>query len=206
MNHRGKSFFEDTLIILVVIAILYGLYSFFFSSETNTTKPKNETVLIEKSTVKENNVDNTTEKIIEKEIKKDENTKESIKENIQETKKDKSEETKNILKTFNEPIIKKEATNITSSDTVESFYKAIKQKIYANISNNIKKETINRFNPLEIRVTILKNGKYEQLTFIKGDRNHFNSIKSSVLEIFPLDINPSIKDKFPRYFRMKVQH
>lgn len=206
MNHRGKSFFEDTLIILVVIGILYGLYSFFFSSETNTTKPKNETVLIEKSTVKENNVDNTTEKIIEKEIKKDENTKESIKENIQETKKDKSEETKNILKTFNEPIIKKEATNITSSDTVESFYKAIKQKIYANISNNIKKETINRFNPLEIRVTILKNGKYEQLTFIKGDRNHFNSIKSSVLEIFPLDINPSIKDKFPRYFRMKVQH
>ncbi|APW66057.1 hypothetical protein LPB137_09410 [Poseidonibacter parvus] len=206
MNHRGKSFFEDTLIILVVIGILYGLYSFFFSSETNTTKPKNEIVVIEKSTVKENNVDNTTEKIIEKEIKKDENTKESIKENIQETKKDKSEETKNILKTFNEPIIKKEATNITSSDTVESFYKAIEQKIYANISNNIKKETINRFNPLEIRVTILKNGKYEQLTFIKGDRNHFNSIKSSVLEIFPLDINPSIKDKFPRYFRMKVQH
>lgn len=206
MNHRGKSFFEDTLIILVVIGILYGLYSFFFSSETNTTKPKSETVIIENSTVKENNVDNTTEKIIEKEIKKDENTKGSIKENIQESKKDKSEETKNILKTFNEPIIKKEATNITSSDTVESFYKAIKQKIYANISNNIKKETINRFNPLEIRVTILKNGKYEQLTFIKGDRNHFNSIKSSVLEIFPLDINPSIKDKFPRYFRMKVQH
>lgn len=55
-----------------------------------------------------------------------------------------------------------------------------------------------------IRVTVLKDGGFEQLTLLDGDKEYFDLISDAVINVFPLEIDERIDDQFPRYFRMKL--
>ena len=85
------------------------------------------------------------------------------------------------------------------------FYKSIEDKIYANIESNVDKTLIKDNAFVNIRVTILKDGRYEQLTFMDGSKDNFELFRSSITQVFPLKINDSLKENFPRYFRMKIE-
>ena len=83
--------------------------------------------------------------------------------------------------------------------------KSIEDKIYANIESNVDKTLIKDNAFVNIRVTILKDGRYEQLTFMDGSKDNFELFRSSITQVFPLKINDSLKENFPRYFRMKIE-
>lgn len=88
---------------------------------------------------------------------------------------------------------------------VDAFYKTIKDKIYFNIEKNIDKTQIKKGEFVNIRLTIFKDGRYEQLTLIEGNNQNFELIKSSISQAFPVVIDDSLKANFPRYFRMKIE-
>jgi hypothetical protein len=88
---------------------------------------------------------------------------------------------------------------------VDAFYKTIKDKIYFNIEKNIDKTQIKKGEFVNIRLTIFKDGRFEQLTLIEGNNQNFELIKSSISQAFPVVIDDSLKANFPRYFRMKIE-
>ena len=45
-------------------------------------------------------------------------------------------------------------------------------------------------------MTILKDGSYEQLTFLNGNSDYFNKVKAQIEEIFPLKIEEKSKKSF----------
>ena len=87
---------------------------------------------------------------------------------------------------------------------VELFYKTIKEEIYKNIDKNVDKSKIKVGEHVEFRLTILKDGGYEQLNSTKGDKDYFELFRSSIKEAFPVKIDNSLKESFPRYFRMEI--
>ena len=74
-----------------------------------------------------------------------------------------------------------------------------------NIHKNVDKNQIRTGEAVEIRLTILKDGGYEQLSSTKGDNEYFELFRSSIKEAFPVKIDNSLKESFPRYFRMKIE-
>ena len=88
---------------------------------------------------------------------------------------------------------------------VDAFYKTIKDKIYFNIEKNIDNTQIKKGEFVNIRLTIFKDGRYEQLTLFEGNNQNFELIKSSISQAFPVVIDDSLKANFPRYFRMKIE-
>lgn len=224
MNRKSKSFIEDTLVLLVVFGLIYIIYSFFFASEENTQISENPTIIEKQITpvTKEENsliiekpeevnvevkqedtkvLENTTlevnPEIVEPETIKEEEVVVAKEEEIIEKKEIEKTEDKIIL-----PI----STPSKTSTTIESFYKTIEEKINSNISKNLNKDTVTSPSYVNIRITILQDGRYEQLTYMEGNKAYFDMIKPSILEVFPLEIEESIKDKFPRYFRMKIEY
>ena len=77
--------------------------------------------------------------------------------------------------------------------------------ISINIDKNLDKTIFKEPVFAEIRVTILKDGRYEQLILTNGDDRFFNSIRSSISSAFPVEIDPIVKNIFPRYYRLKVE-
>jgi hypothetical protein len=88
---------------------------------------------------------------------------------------------------------------------VEAFYSTIREKIYANINKNVDKSLIKNGEFVSIKLTVLKDGNYEQLTFIEGNKEYFELFRSSIKEAYPVKIDDSLKNNFPRYFRMKIE-
>jgi len=207
LNTKSKSFIEDTLILLLIGAILYGLYSFFFGSQDVIDNS------LENPTIIEKNINTNTkalpfieekEQVVKEEQKKEQIQKfEKVKKEIKEALKEAIREEKKIKKVEDKIQITKE---VTGPITIQAFYKKIKEKIYSNISKDVDKNILENLGDVNIRVTILKDGRYEQLKYMSGNRQHYNLIRPSILKIFPLEIDESLKYKFPRYFRMKVQH
>ncbi|MCT7510660.1 hypothetical protein N5U26_09855 [Aliarcobacter cryaerophilus] len=87
---------------------------------------------------------------------------------------------------------------------IDDFFDRLEKKVYSNIDRNFDKTTFKRGEFVNIRVTILKDGSYEQLTFLNGNSDYFNKVKSQIEEIFPLKIEENLKSHFPRYYRMKI--
>ncbi|MCT7469261.1 hypothetical protein N5T90_00020 [Aliarcobacter cryaerophilus] len=87
---------------------------------------------------------------------------------------------------------------------IDEFFDRFEKKVYSNIDRNFDKTTFKRGEFVNIRVTILKDGSYEQLTFLNGNSDYFNKVKSQIEEIFPLKIEENLKSHFPRYYRMKI--
>lgn len=210
MRARSRNFLEDISVFVVLGILIYAIYSYFFSTP--------EYVPLENKTVIEKKVElNQDEKEIkvEEEISQKENVKENedltIKENQPNeviNKETPSEiEKVEVIEDVKSPESTEEQTaQVNSNETIELFYKDIENKINTNISKNLNKKTLDSLGEINIRITILKDGKYEQLTLMSGDKNSFDSIKSSVLKVFPLTMPENLKENFPRYFRMKVEH
>lgn len=88
---------------------------------------------------------------------------------------------------------------------VDQFFKNFEIKVYDNINKNVDKSALRSGQFVNIRVTFLKDGGYEQLIYVSGNMGYFNLIKSSIEESFPVVIEDSIKGHFPRYYRMKIE-
>jgi len=88
---------------------------------------------------------------------------------------------------------------------VDQFFKNFERKVYDNINKNVDKSALRSGQFVNIRVTFLKDGGYEQLIYVSGNMGYFNLIKSSIEESFPVIIEDSIKGHFPRYYRMKIE-
>ncbi|MCG3700858.1 hypothetical protein ACOTWJ_00200 [Aliarcobacter butzleri] len=88
---------------------------------------------------------------------------------------------------------------------VDQFFKNFERKVYDNINKNVDKSALRSGQFVNIRVTFLKDGGYEQLIYVSGNMGYFNLIKSSIEESFPVVIEDSIKGHFPRYYRMKIE-
>lgn len=233
MRGKNKSLLEDTVIIFVVAILIYGLYTFFFSSN-EIEQIENKTALEEKiETVKEiikeeNNsqkIENKVENInitpenknitetqnVTKIEQKIETTEQTIKEenNSPKIENKNSSEISTVTKeeSIKPKIIepsKPTESNINLTDEkakIELFY----QNIRGQINSNIDKSTLKSGEFINIRLTILKDGRYEQLTFIEGNKEYFELVKPSINKTFPIEIPNDIKNNFPRYFRMKIE-
>lgn len=224
MRGKTKSFFEDTFILLIVAVLIYGIYSFFFSSEE-------EVKLKEPKVLMENKVETNTykEPVVNEiktpsEIKNEPNNPEKVEEKVIETPKEETVQKEQIeekiepvkveaLKTEAQKVEKNttEALNVQTTQEIEdkakieAFYSTIREKIYANISKNVDKSLIKNGEYVNIKLTVLKDGNYEQLTFVEGNKEYFELFRSSIKEAYPVKIDDSLKNNFPRYFRMKIE-
>jgi hypothetical protein len=142
-----------------------------------------------------NDVERTENKPIIDEIKKEEPiiTTEKIIEN------------KPNVDELSEKPLQKEEQIVDEKAKIEAFYQTIREKIYSNIEKNIDKTSLKNKESVNIRVTILKDGRYEQLTFMGGNKENYELIKNSIYNSFPVMMDESIKNNFPRYFRMKIE-
>lgn len=216
MKTKNKSFLEDIFIISIVGILIYSIYSFFFASEekveiteTKTSIEKKIDAIIHKEPVvneikKEEEIV-TPPKVEEPNTAVIETPKEVLApvENVVEQKETPLVEEKIEQKEVEEKIAPVEVNDQKAK--VELFYKTIKEQIYANIHKNVDKNQIRTGEAVEIRLTILKDGGYEQLSSTKGDNAYFELFRSSIKEVFPIKIDNSLKESFPRYFRMKIE-
>lgn len=214
MRGKNKSFLEDTIILFIIGIIIYAIYAFFFASTEEEIQ--SEPIAIEQNISTQTQINTEassdekadSEKINEDIIQtqKEEVTQEII-ENIPEEDKvsDKIEDKIEIKEPEIKPEIRTEIQSVSEISDVEVFYRSIEEKIYSNIEKNVDKTLIKSNNFVNIRVTILKDGRYEQLTFMDGNKDNFELFRSSITEIFPLKMNDSLKENFPRYFRMKIE-
>ena len=219
MRGKNKSFLEDVFILFVVGILIFAIYSIFFSSDEKVESENNK-IFTEKN-IEEAPKEIVDEKQIEDELEKkeDEVISQSSKE-IVET--DLIPENKIVPETSKEDSIKKEiiepkviesskpvvetnsdsTTNLTDEKAkIEAFYQTIREKI----NSNIDKSALKRGEYINIRLTLLKDGRYEQLTFMDGNKEYFELVKSSIYKAFPVVMPNEIKNNFPRYFRMKIE-
>src|SRR5574344_1585141 len=62
---------------------------------------------------------------------------------------------------------------------IDDFFDRFEKKVYSNIDRNFDKTTFKRGEFVNIRVTILKDGSYEQLTFLNGrSEEHTSELQS----------------------------
>ena len=200
MKAKNKSFIEDVVILFILGIIIYFIYSFFFSTEEKVEKVK---IVENKTTIeKKINIPTPKEPIIN-EIKKEEEIIPTPAVTIPvETPK-----TENPVETKVNTVIEEKVSTSEITDPkakIELFYKTIKEEIYKNIAKNVDKNKIKAGEHIEFRLTILKDGGYEQLSSTKGDKDYFELFRSSIKEAFPVKIDNSLKESFPRYFRMEI--
>jgi len=191
MQGKTKSFLEDTTIILVLAVFIGGAYFIYdkFSEKNDVTEivekieiptpipiENNTTdILLEENNISQKSLDNQTKLLEKKEI--------VIPKVIEIPKKEQQIDTK-LLKTFLEDVKLQIENNIVRID-----------------ENNMTKSP----ESLRFRITILKNGNYEQLTFVNGDEKLFTENKDNILKIFPLTIEDTIQEAFPRYIRFTIK-
>ncbi|PIF03458.1 MAG: hypothetical protein CSA86_05625 [Arcobacter sp.] len=211
MKKNNKTFIEDSIILLFISISIYAIYSFILSSDENFTITTKEKIQEDTRYEAQKQKDDT---------KKEKNVLENIakakvflglKEDI-DVEEEKQEENSFSTEKIDEKNIitikDKKYTNYTFNKrytNVNSFYEDIQENIYSNIQSSVDKSNIPA-QSVKIRITILKDGNYEQLKFMGGNKQYFNAIKSSILEIFPVKIDKNIINKFPRYFRMTVKY
>lgn len=230
MQGKMKSFFEDTGIILVLAATIYGGYYTYttFSGEIPNlfnTKESNEEIIIVKKEplvndnksvqIKEIISEETVEKIeteqvesIEKKVQKQESTKVFASPTLEGEELKKKESKKQEVVKVSVPLLieKLEVKKEKNVDLamLRIFLRNIK---FLMASNIVKRDDIEVTVPqeLKIRVTVLPNGSYEELIFVSGDEKLFEMNKENIVKVFPARIDDKIKDDFPRYIRISIK-
>lgn len=163
-----------------------------------------DSVIVEK--IIEQVPEDIEEKVKEKHVEMIENNDEVVVE-----KKNQQEEVAIINSTSTASIKVIDTTNLEKSSSIEeqtakeNFYINLKETIYKNIENNVDKKTLKSGSVVSIRVTILKDGTYEQLILTNGNKEFFNKIKQAISSSFPVSIDEPIKKLFPRYYRAKIE-
>ena len=205
MKAKNKSFLEDVFILFILGIIIYFIYSFFFSTEEKVEKIE---IVENKTTIeKEINIPTPKEPIINEIKKEEEIIPTPIVPTPVEAPKVETTKVENTVEPKANTLIEEKISTSEITDQkvkVELFYKTIKEEIYKNIDKNVDKSKIKVGEHVEFRLTILKDGGYEQLNSTKGDKDYFELFRSSIKEAFPVKIDNSLKESFPRYFRMDI--
>ena len=205
MKAKNKSFIEDVVILFILGIIIYFIYSFFFSTEEKVEKVE---IVENKTTIeKKINIPTPKEPIINEIKKEEEIIPTPIVPTPVETPKVETPKVENTVEPKANTLIEEKISTSEITDQkvkVELFYKTIKEEIYKNIDKNVDKSKIKVGEHVEFRLTILKDGGYEQLNSTKGDKDYFELFRSSIKEAFPVKIDNSLKESFPRYFRMEI--
>ena len=206
MKAKNKSFIEDVVILFILGIIIYFIYSLFFSTEEKVEKVE---IVENKTTIeKKINIPTPKEPIINEIKKEEEIIPTPIVPTPVETPKVETPKVENTVEPKANTLIEEKISTSEITDPkvkVELFYKTIKEEIYKNIDKNVDKSKIKVGEHVEFRLTILKDGGYEQLSSTKGDKDYFELFRSSIKEAFPVKIDNSLKESFPRYFRMKIE-
>ena len=219
MQGKMKSFFEDAGIVLVLSATIYGGYYFYttFVNESENNNKVSENILAINDIVKIKKDDNSTSNLDVKEKKTIINEENKfltsvvdvpaitpIKVKEEEIQKKTIEKPLVIKKVeIQKELVKKEVKKIDKVE-LQKFIQSIETKMSQSIrvnSNIDEKTNIN----LKIRVTLLKNGSSEQLIFTGGDKKLYNENRKNLLKIFPLTVEESYVNAFPRYLRLTLK-
>ena len=220
MRGKNKSLLEDISILFIGGILIYFTYSFFFSSN------EKEEIIEPQQSIEKKEETITPQPIIN-EIKKEEITLPKVENKVESKIENKVEEIqkekttvmtptpiatpvvavveKIVQKEPEKPAVIEQTKELDDKARIDAFYKTIKEKIYLNIDKNIDKSLIKKGEFVNLRLTIFKDGRYEQLTLIEGNNENFELIKSSITQSFPVIIDDSLKANFPRYFRMKIE-
>ena len=234
MRTKTKSFFEDLFIIFIIGLIIYGIYNFFFSFSENELKLEELKSSVEKKIENEISVKSSSPEEKPNEKVEEEKIEETIKQtqnetapiitptNIEEKIENRNEKPKEIIERIETiPVLEKKSTKeeiktkekevIPTTEAlstqeedkakIELFY----EQIRAQINSNIDKSLIKNKEAVSIRLTILKDGRYEQITLTEGNKENFELIRPSITKAFPVKIDDNLKANFPRYFRMKIE-
>ena len=205
MKAKNKSFIEDVVILFILGIIIYFIYSLFFSTEEKVEKVE---IVENKTTIeKKINIPTPKEPIINEIKKEEEIIPTPIVPTPVEAPKVETPKVENTVEPKANTLIEEKVSTPELTDQkvkVELFYKTIKEEIYKNIDKNVDKSKIKVGEHVEFRLTILKDGGYEQLNSTKGDKDYFELFRSSIKEAFPVKIDNSLKESFPRYFRMEI--
>lgn len=234
MRTKTKSFFEDLFIIFIIGLIIYGIYNFFFSSSENELKLEELKSSVEKKIENEISVKSSSPEEKPNEKVEEEKIEETIKQtqnetapiitptNIEEKIENRNEKPKEIIERIETiPVLEKKSpkeeiktkekevvptTEISPTQEedkakIELFYEQIRAQINSNIDKSLTKNK----EAVSIRLTILKDGRYEQITLTEGNKENFELIRPSITKAFPVKIDDNLKANFPRYFRMKIE-
>jgi hypothetical protein len=205
LKAKNKSFIEDVVILFILGIIIYFIYSFFFSTEEKVEKIE---IVENKTTIeKKINIPTPKEPIINEIKKEEEIISTPIVPTPVEAPKVETTKVENTVEPKANTLIEEKVSTPELTDQkvkVELFYKTIKEEIYKNIDKNVDKSKIKVGEHVEFRLTILKDGGYEQLNSTKGNKDYFELFRSSIKEAFPVKIDNSLKESFPRYFRMEI--
>ncbi len=205
MKAKNKSFIENVVILFILGIKIYFIYSFFFSTEEKVEKIE---IVENKTTIeKKINIPTPKEPIINEIKKEEEIISTPIVPTPVEAPKVETTKVENTVEPKANTLIEEKVSTPELTDQkvkVELFYKTIKEEIYKNIDKNVDKSKIKVGEHVEFRLTILKDGGYEQLNSTKGDKDYFELFRSSIKEAFPVKIDNSLKESFPRYFRMEI--
>jgi len=217
MRGKTRGLLEDIAILGLCGWCLYGGYNLFFGSEDRLVSADKSTqkvittkqVVVTNTQKQQDNNNTITSKTSKNNSSLDKNPNTS-KYAKQHNKTNTKQANKQISKPISKP--KQQITKTTQEKQTEKkknvnlrslyiFLANTKQKVYNSIDwSKANKDIQDNF--LKIRVTILKDGNYEQLIFVDGDKELFEANKQNITKIFPLIIKDDIKDDFPRYFRM----
>jgi hypothetical protein len=160
------------------------------NNELNTSEIKQD--------INKTNIQNSTIKTIITPIKKQEN-------NTQQNTRQSIEKNTTITKPLKTTQISK--SNITSTDKnmmIDSLRAYIKSTIIT-VRTNAKNMPSNIDDSIKIRITVLKNGNYQNIKYLSGNKTLLENAKKAVKESFPTKLDNIIQSQFPRYLRFKIE-
>lgn len=210
MNTQNKSMFEDFFIIIVIISIIYGIYS-FFSKDTDEDKIKKNISVIEKNVSKEFNktiIENISQEINETEVKSNIELKveENLSKDIETIKIQKEENLSKQLETINieEDSVENNATVVTIKEFQDNLLQdIIKSAEQRRLGHNFFK---NNRGYVRARFTIAQKGTLSHLEYIDGDQYYLKYINSEINLVFPRVIPKNLLNEFPQNFELRIEY
>jgi len=223
MQGKTKSFFEDTIIVLVLAVIIIAGYTVYnkYQEKTSIDETLNSTAksiekfitIIKKVPLEIQKILNAEQNSYSEVLFADTNTTNIKKINVEE-----QIDVNNTIQKIAPTIEDVNISSVTVSNTVEKtiaketldvillrdFLKSLKSKLRKSIVQN-SELNVTKNQKLRFRITLLKDGSYEQLKFIGGDKELFETNKENILQNFPVEIDSSIQQEFPRYIRINLQ-
>ena len=204
MQGKTKGVFEDVFVLLVIVSLGWGGYSFFFNEDE--TSPLNTTIAQSQPTTQPTIPPNTLSPKEFSTITEKKSIKETEKIEVKNTEEPDTNIQKDYEKVTKEQVInqniQEEKTVLKQSvdlQVLQEFLITTKQKIQESIIVNSKNNK--ELEELSIRVTVLKNGSFEQLVYTGGNKDIFTNNFNNISGVFPVEINEKIKAEFPRYLR-----
>jgi len=208
--------FEDFFIVVVIISVIYGVYSFIspdketikkevnIPQEFNTTSSEKIIKLIEKNITQEINTiedQNITQEINTTE---DQNITQEINTTMYEIK----EET--ITKEINNTIEVEQNTPIILEETltIKEFQNNLLKDIKVSAESRRVQHNFFKNNRgfVRARFTISNEGILDNLEYIKGDEYYLKYIKNEIHSVFPVQIPKNLFDEFPQSFELRIEY